>query len=98
MPNGHDLRVQSSSDLPDHSGEPVFVRSYDLSDDTVNRMMHLAYGEHKFEIGGMVLPPINRITRPTVNRDLVNRMMTVVDIFCISEFNGRQESGQCTGL
>ena len=39
----------------------LFVHS--ISDDTVNRMMHLAYGEHTFEIGGKVSPSINRMTR-----------------------------------
>ena len=34
-----------------------------ISDDPVNRMMHLAYSKHKFEIAGKVLPTIKPMTR-----------------------------------
>ena len=43
--------LQSTSDLPGQSGER-FVHG--ISDDTVNRMSHLAHSKHKLEIRGNV--------------------------------------------
>ena len=43
----------ASSDLPDQSGKRF---AHGISDDTVNRMMHLALNSNKFEIGERFYP------------------------------------------
>ena len=56
-----------------------------ISEDTVIRMRHLAYGKHKLNIGEWFCPDTSD---NTVNWGTVNRMMTALQIGYRSEGGG----------